>query len=86
MVDAFTGVVGNGVGRYRAWVGLVGFPALAQRVLRAVLFKAAVDQRQFAVFIRLEVELGKGLVAARGAVFAVAVGVAAAIAGSCRPC
>jgi len=75
VVDAFPGVIGNGVWRYRARVGLVGFPALAQRVLGAVLFKAAVDQRQFAVFIRLEVELGKGLVAARSAVFAVAVGV-----------
>ena len=75
MVDALTGVVGNGIGRYRARVGLVGFPALAQRILCAVLLKAAVDQRQLAVFVGLEVELGEGLVPACGAVVAVAVGV-----------
>ena len=48
---------------------------MPQRVLRAVLLKAAVDQRQFAVFVRFEVELGKGLIAAGGAVVAVTVGV-----------
>jgi len=75
MVDAFTSVVGNRIGCDRARVGFVGGPTLAQRVLRAVLLEAAIDQRQLAVFVRLQVELGKGLVAAGGAVVAVAVGV-----------
>ena len=48
---------------------------MAQWILCAVLLKAAVDQRQFAVVIGLEVELGERLIAARGAVVAVAVGV-----------
>ena len=48
---------------------------MPQRVLRTVLFKAAVNQRQLAVVIGVQVELGKGLVAACSAVVAVAVGV-----------
>lgn len=54
---------------------LVGVPGLPQRIFSVVLFQAAVDQRQAAVGVGPEVELGEGLVAARGAVVAVAVGV-----------
>ena len=43
--------------------------------MRAVLLQAAENQRHLAVVVGLEVELGKGLVAPRGAVVAVAVGV-----------
>ncbi|MGG2035265.1 hypothetical protein AB1K01_00185 [Pseudomonas paraeruginosa] len=53
----------------------VGVPGLPQRVLGAVLLQAAVDQRQATVGVGPEVELGEGLVAPRGAVVAVAVGV-----------
>ena len=75
VVDAFAGVVDQRVGRHRARVGLIRFPTLPQRILGTVLLKAAVNQCQFAVFVGLEVELGKGLVAARGAVLAVTIGV-----------
>ncbi len=75
MIDTFSRVVFQCGRRYRTRVGLVRGPGLPQRVLRAVLLQAAVDQRQLAVVIRLEVELGKGLVPAGAAVVAVAVGV-----------
>ncbi len=54
---------------------LVGVPGLPQRIFSVVLFQAAVDQRHAAVGVGPEVQLGEGLVAARGAVVAVAVGV-----------
>src|SRR5450830_946922 len=75
MVDAFSRVVLQRGRRYRTRVGLVRRPGLPQRILRAVLLQAAVDQRQLAVVIRLEVKLGKRLVTAGAAVVAVAVGV-----------
>lgn len=75
VVDALARVVQLGVGGDGARVVLVGVPGLPQRIFSVVLFQAAVDQRQAAVGVGPEVELGEGLVAARGAVVAVAVGV-----------
>ena len=48
---------------------------MSQRVLGTVLLKAAVNQRQLAVVIGVQVELGKGLVATCSTMVAVAVGV-----------
>jgi len=75
VIDAFARVVRQRVNAHRARVRFVRFPRLPQRVLSAVLFQAAVDQRQFAVVIGLDIKLGKGLVPACAAVVAVAVGV-----------
>ena len=75
VIDTFTRVVVQRIGAYRARVCLVRCPGLPQWILRTVLLQAAVDQCQLAVVIGLDIELGEGLVAARAAVIAVAVGV-----------
>ncbi|MCY1408896.1 hypothetical protein D9M71_242280 [compost metagenome] len=77
VVDALARVEQPGVGRDRTRVGVEACPGLPQRVLGAVLLQGAGDQRQTALVVGPEVELGEGLVAARGAVVAVAVGVQA---------
>src|SRR5690606_30371229 len=77
VIDAFARVVEQGIGCYRAWVGAIACPGLAQRVFGVVLFQAAENQVECAVVVRRKVEFGEGLVAAGGAVVAVAVGVQA---------
>ena len=75
MIDTLARVVGQRPSRHRTRVGLVRGPGLPQRILRAILLQAAVDQCHLAVVVRLEVDLGERLVTARCAVVAVAVGV-----------
>ncbi|MNZ88098.1 hypothetical protein D3C78_1069810 [compost metagenome] len=75
VVDALARVEQFRIRRHRTRIVVEAFPGLAQRVFRAVLFQAAEDQRQAAVVVGLQVEFGECLVAAGGAVIAIAVGI-----------
>lgn len=56
-------------------IGLEGLPGQAERIFGIVLAQSVGDQRQLAVGVRAERDLGEALVARRRAVLAVAVGV-----------